>query len=35
MSLDDASAAEARRMSTVDGVLHKEQLLDEFLPLAK
>jgi len=35
MSLDDTSVAEARRMPSVDGVVHKEQLIDEFLPLAR
>jgi hypothetical protein len=35
MSLDDASVAMARRMPSVDGVVHKEQLTDEFIPLAR
>ncbi len=35
MSLDDARVAAARRMSSVDGVVHKEQLMDEFPPLAR
>lgn len=35
MSLDDGSVAEARRMLSVDGVVHKEQLIDELLPLAR
>jgi hypothetical protein len=34
MSLDEAMVAQARRMSSVDGVVHKEQLMDEFPPLA-
>lgn len=35
MSLDDARVAAARRMPSVDGVVHKEQLMDEFPPLAR
>jgi hypothetical protein len=35
MSLDDASVAMARRMPSVDGVVHKEQLVEEFLPLVR
>ena len=35
MSLDDAKVAAARRLSSVDGVVHKEQLMDEFPPLAR
>lgn len=34
MSLDEAMVAQARRMSSVDGVVHKEQLMDEFPSLA-
>lgn len=34
MSLDDARVAAARQMPSVDGVVHKEQLMDEFPPLA-
>lgn len=35
MSVDDARVAQARRMSSVDGVVYKEQLMEEFPPLAR
>ena len=35
MSLDDARVAAARQMPSVDGVVHKEQLMEEFPPLAR
>lgn len=34
-SLDDARVAAARRMPSVDGVVHKEQLMEKFPPLAR
>lgn len=34
MSLSDAQVADARRVPLADGVLHKEVLMEEFLPLA-
>ena len=35
MSLDDAQVAVARRLPSVDGAVHKEQLMDEFPPLVQ
>ena len=35
MSLDDARVAAARQMPSVDGVVHKEQLMEKFPPLAR
>ena len=35
MSLSDALVATARRIALVDGVVHKEQLMDEFPSLAR
>lgn len=34
-SLDDTKVVAARQMPSVDGVVHKEQLMEEFPPLAR